>query len=69
MRPKVHQIEQDLQRDEAVAPIERRTGAEMQIRRNQCEVLRLRINNLLDLFNHTQVEYKSRVSSTFLLKL
>lgn len=59
----MHQIEQDLRQDKALASIGRQTGAEIRIRQNQCEALRIRINDLLNLFNHTQNEYKSRVSS------
>src|SRR4051812_21190653 len=62
-RPRVRRIEEDLHRDEAYAPVEFRTGAEIRIRRNQCEMLKLRLNDLLLLFNKAQLEYKQRVSS------
>jgi len=63
LRPRVRRIEEDLCRDEADAPTEFRTGAELRIRRNQCEMLKLRLNDLLVLFNKAQLEYKQRVSS------
>jgi predicted nucleic acid-binding Zn-ribbon protein len=63
LRPRVRRIEEDLSRDEADAPTEFRTGAELRIRRNQCEMLKLRLNDLLVLFNKAQLEYKQRVSS------
>jgi len=62
LRPRVRRIEEDLCRDEADAPTEFRTGAELRIRRNQCEMLKLRLNDLLVLFNKAQLEYKHRVS-------
>ncbi|KAI1707940.1 syntaxin domain-containing protein [Ditylenchus destructor] len=62
LRPRVRQIEEDLQRDEADAPAEFKTGAELRIRRNHCEALKHRLNDLLMVFNQAQVEYKQRVS-------
>jgi len=62
LRPRVRQIEEDLRRDEADAPLEFRTGAELRIRRNQCETLKHRLNDLLMLFNQAQIEYRQRVS-------
>jgi len=62
LRPRLRRVEEDLQKDETDAPMEFRTGAELRIRRNQCEMLKLRLNELLSLFNHTQHDYKQRVS-------
>ncbi|KAH7718718.1 syntaxin 2 [Aphelenchoides avenae] len=61
LRPRITQIEEDLRRDEAARP-EYRTGAEYRIRKNQCEMLKNRLNDILMLFNQAQVEYKQRVS-------
>ena len=63
LRPQVRQLEADLRRDEAAPTNDaQRTGAELRIRRNQCEMLKLRLNELLALFNHAQIEYRQRVS-------
>uniref|UniRef100_A0A914XZL1 Syntaxin N-terminal domain-containing protein n=1 Tax=Panagrolaimus superbus TaxID=310955 RepID=A0A914XZL1_9BILA len=52
LKPRVKQIEVDLARDEASG-----------IRKTQCERLRSQLNDMMMLFNQTQIEYKSRVSS------
>lgn len=64
LRPRIRQIDVDLKRDEcSPANDALRTGAELRIRRNQCEMLKRRLNDLLALFNHAQIEYRQRVSS------
>lgn len=44
----------------------RLTGAELRIRRNQCEQLKRRLHDVLSLFNDSQHDYKRRVSSKLL---
>ena len=63
LRPRVKQIEADLARDEASGSETYRTSAQLRIRKTQCERLRSQLNDMMMLFNQTQVEYKSRVSS------
>jgi len=62
LRPRVKQIEADLRRDEASGSDTYRSSAQLRIRKNQCERLRSQLNDMMMLFNQTQVEYKSRVS-------
>jgi hypothetical protein len=63
LKPRVRAIEADLKRDEANGSNQFRTSAEFRIRRDQCEMIKKKLNDLLQMFNHTQVEYKQRVSS------
>lgn len=63
LKPRVRAIETDLKRDEANGSNQFRTSAEFRIRRDQCEMVKKKLNDLLQMFNHTQVEYKQRVSS------
>jgi t-SNARE complex subunit (syntaxin) len=62
LRPRVKQIEVDLARDEAAGSETYRTSAQLRIRKAQCERLRSQLNDMMMLFNQTQIEYKSRVS-------
>uniref|UniRef100_A0A914BUS4 t-SNARE coiled-coil homology domain-containing protein n=1 Tax=Acrobeloides nanus TaxID=290746 RepID=A0A914BUS4_9BILA len=62
LKPRVRAIEADLKRDEANGSNQFRTSAEFRIRRDQCEMIKKKLNDLLQMFNHTQVEYKQRVS-------
>jgi syntaxin 1B/2/3 len=62
LRPRVKQIEVDLARDEASGSETYRTSAQLRIRKTQCERLRSQLNDMMMLFNQTQIEYKSRVS-------
>uniref|UniRef100_A0AC34FRP4 t-SNARE coiled-coil homology domain-containing protein n=1 Tax=Panagrolaimus sp. ES5 TaxID=591445 RepID=A0AC34FRP4_9BILA len=62
LKPRVKQIEVDLARDEASGSETYRTSAQLRIRKTQCERLRSQLNDMMMLFNQTQIEYKSRVS-------
>uniref|UniRef100_A0A7E4UW19 t-SNARE coiled-coil homology domain-containing protein n=1 Tax=Panagrellus redivivus TaxID=6233 RepID=A0A7E4UW19_PANRE len=62
LKPRVKEIELDIRRDEQNGTIGTKTGAQLRIRRNQCEQLKSQLNDMMMLFSQTQSEYKSRVS-------
>jgi t-SNARE complex subunit (syntaxin) len=60
LRPRIRDIDLSIRQDEQSG---RLTGAELRIRRNQCEQIKRRLHDVLSLFNDSQTDYKRRVSS------
>ncbi|KAK0407549.1 hypothetical protein QR680_019257 [Steinernema hermaphroditum] len=62
LRPHLKKLEIDIRRDEDGRSSEYLSGAEIRIRREQCNHLKKKLRTMIDNFNETQVEYKQRVS-------
>uniref|UniRef100_A0A0N4Z0U4 t-SNARE coiled-coil homology domain-containing protein n=1 Tax=Parastrongyloides trichosuri TaxID=131310 RepID=A0A0N4Z0U4_PARTI len=62
LRSRVKRIEADIRSEEMNGTMKMKTGADLKIRKNQCEFIKRRLNDVLFLFNQTQIDYKSRVS-------
>ncbi|CAD5234171.1 unnamed protein product [Bursaphelenchus xylophilus] len=59
LRPRIREIDLSVRQYEKS---ENATVAQLRIRKNRCEQLKMRLQEVLHLFNNTQVEYKRRVS-------
>uniref|UniRef100_A0A0K0F0J0 Syntaxin-4 (inferred by orthology to a human protein) n=1 Tax=Strongyloides venezuelensis TaxID=75913 RepID=A0A0K0F0J0_STRVS len=62
LRTRVKRIEADIRSEELNGTMQTRTGADLKIKKNQCEFINRRLREVLFLFNDSQVEYRSRVS-------
>ncbi|CAD5229634.1 unnamed protein product [Bursaphelenchus okinawaensis] len=59
LRPRIREIDVNVRQYEKS---EHATVAQLRIRKNRCEQLKMRLQEVLHLFNNSQVEYKRRVS-------
>uniref|UniRef100_A0A1I7YN75 t-SNARE coiled-coil homology domain-containing protein n=1 Tax=Steinernema glaseri TaxID=37863 RepID=A0A1I7YN75_9BILA len=62
LRPHLKNLELEIRNDEAGATSDYLSGAEIRIRREQCNHLKKKLRIMIDMFNDTQIEYKQRVS-------
>uniref|UniRef100_A0A7E4V134 SynN domain-containing protein n=1 Tax=Panagrellus redivivus TaxID=6233 RepID=A0A7E4V134_PANRE len=62
LKPRVKQVENDIKKAERDGSIGTRTGAQLRIRKNQCLQLRAALNEVMELFTATQLDYRNRVS-------
>lgn len=62
LRSRVKRIEADIRSEELNGTMQIKTGADLKIRKNQCEFINKRLRDVLFLFNDSQIEYKNRVS-------
>uniref|UniRef100_A0AC35UBF2 t-SNARE coiled-coil homology domain-containing protein n=1 Tax=Rhabditophanes sp. KR3021 TaxID=114890 RepID=A0AC35UBF2_9BILA len=62
LRPRIKRIEADLKAEELNGTMQAKTGAFLRIRRNRCDLIKKKLNDVIIIFGETQVDYKSRVS-------